>query len=102
MGCFIKGSDRRERPLPEYIDDYVAEYSPVRVVDRFALLQPRTRADAARLCNARLPEPLRHTGELHRHQRAPPQAMGTRGGDRRHAGSPRSLARRHAGPQANR
>jgi transposase len=36
MGRFIEGSDRRQRLLlPDCIDDYIAEESPVRVVDIF-------------------------------------------------------------------
>jgi transposase len=36
MGRFIEGSDRRQRLLlPDCVDDYVAEDSPVRVVDLF-------------------------------------------------------------------
>ena len=36
MGRFIEGSERRQRLLlPDCIDDYVAEDSPVRVVDMF-------------------------------------------------------------------
>ncbi len=36
MSRFIEGSDRREKLLlPDCIDDYVAEHSPVRVVDMF-------------------------------------------------------------------
>jgi transposase len=36
MSRFMEGSDRRQRLLlPECIDDYVAEDSPVRVVDLF-------------------------------------------------------------------
>ena len=36
MSRFIEGSDRRQRLLlPDYIDDYVGEDSPVRVVDMF-------------------------------------------------------------------
>jgi hypothetical protein len=36
MSRFIEGSDRRQRQLlPDCIDDYVAEDSPVRVVDMF-------------------------------------------------------------------
>jgi len=36
MGRFIEGGDRRQRLLlPEYLDDYVAEENPVRVVDVF-------------------------------------------------------------------
>jgi len=36
MSRFIEGCDRRQRLLlPDCIDDYVAEDSPVRVVDMF-------------------------------------------------------------------
>ncbi|HEX8412751.1 MAG TPA: IS5/IS1182 family transposase, partial [Sphingomicrobium sp.] len=36
MGRFIEGCERRQRLLlPDCVDDYVAENSPVRVVDLF-------------------------------------------------------------------
>jgi transposase len=36
MGRFIEGCDRRERQLlPDCVDDYVSEESPVRVIDVF-------------------------------------------------------------------
>ena len=36
MARFIEGEDRRQRALlPEYLDDYVSEENPVRVVDVF-------------------------------------------------------------------
>ena len=42
MGRFIEGCDRRQRLLlPDCVDDYIAEDSPVRVVDMFVLPWPR-------------------------------------------------------------
>ena len=36
MARYIEGEDRRQRALlPEYLDDYVSEENPVRVVDVF-------------------------------------------------------------------
>ena len=36
MGHFIEGCDRRQQLfLPDCVDDYVAEDSPVRIVDVF-------------------------------------------------------------------
>jgi transposase len=36
MGRFIEGCDRREvQLLPDCVDDYVAQESPVRVIDVF-------------------------------------------------------------------
>lgn len=36
MGRFVEGKDRRQGILlPEYLDDYVSEENPVRVIDVF-------------------------------------------------------------------
>ena len=36
MGRFVEGEDRRQGVLlPEYLDDYVSEDNPVRVIDVF-------------------------------------------------------------------
>jgi transposase len=36
MGRFVEGEDRRHGVLlPEYLDDYVSEENPVRVIDVF-------------------------------------------------------------------
>ena len=35
MARFIEGEDRRQRLLPEYLDDYVSDENPVRVIDVF-------------------------------------------------------------------
>jgi transposase len=36
MGRFVEGEDRRQGVLlPEYLDDYVSEENPVRVIDVF-------------------------------------------------------------------
>ena len=36
MGRFIEGEDRRQGTLlPEFLDDYVSEENPVRVIDVF-------------------------------------------------------------------
>ena len=37
MKRFVEGEDRRQAVLlPEYLDDYVSEENPVRVIDAFA------------------------------------------------------------------
>ena len=32
---YIEGISRKKNPFPEYIDDYITEDNPVRVIDAF-------------------------------------------------------------------
>ena len=42
MGRFVEGQDRRQGVLlPEYLDDYVSEENPVRVIDVFVDARPQ-------------------------------------------------------------
>ena len=58
MTCFIEGLDRRRTLLPDCVDDYVGEESPVRAIDDFIDM-----LDLASLCFDVEPEVARRFGD---------------------------------------